>query len=153
MGRPRFPGVYPHCLVGWQHPFCTAFTGIGLAISRLNRNILIKIAAPIAGWMLSIFTHAFHNTVATLFTGIAAYIVGSLIDWTGWLFMFGFALWAINRERLCNVKYLKYEIATGLINPRQYQTACSAWGQGIARFNALSSGRYRQTSRYYQLCG
>jgi RsiW-degrading membrane proteinase PrsW (M82 family) len=139
-------------LVGWQHPFYTAFTGIGLAISRLNRNTFIKFAAPVAGWMLAIFTHAFHNTVATLFTGLAAYIVGSLFDWTGWLFMFGFVLWAINRDRLCNVKYLKEEIATGLINPSQYKTACSAWSQGIARFNALTSGRYRQTNRFYQLC-
>jgi len=140
-------------LVGWQHPFYTAFTGIGLAVSRLNRNVLIKIAAPIGGLALAIFTHAFHNTVATLFSGIAAYIVGSLIDWTGWLFMFVFILWAINRDRLCNVKYLKDEIPAGLINLRQYQTACSTLSQIAARFNALFSGRYRQTNRFYQLCG
>src|SRR5512146_1877193 len=30
-------------LVGWMHPFFTAFTGIGLAISRLSRNLLAKI--------------------------------------------------------------------------------------------------------------
>src|SRR5512147_188567 len=30
-------------LVGWMHPFFTAFTGIGLAISRLNRNPLVKV--------------------------------------------------------------------------------------------------------------
>jgi len=140
-------------LVGWQHPFYTAFTGIGLAISRLNRNILIKITAPIGGLILAIFTHAFHNTVATIFSGLAAYIVGSLVDWTGWLFMFGFILWAINRDRQCIVKYLKDEQAAGLINLGQYQTACSAWSQLIARFKALTSGRYRQTNRFYQLCG
>ena len=26
-------------LVGWQHPFYTAFTGIGLAVARLNRKL------------------------------------------------------------------------------------------------------------------
>jgi RsiW-degrading membrane proteinase PrsW (M82 family) len=139
-------------LVGWQHPFYTAFTGIGLAISRLNRNMFIKIAAPIGGIILAIFTHSFHNTVASLFSGLAAYIVGSMIDWTGWLCMFGFVLWAINRDRQCNVKYLRDEIGSGLINLYQYQTACSAWSQIIARFNALTSGHYRQTSRFYQLC-
>src|SRR5512147_58454 len=30
-------------LVGWMHPFFTSFTGIGLAISRLNRNPLVKV--------------------------------------------------------------------------------------------------------------
>jgi len=36
-------------LVGWQHPFYTAFTGIGLALARLNKNWLIKIMAPLLG--------------------------------------------------------------------------------------------------------
>jgi hypothetical protein len=140
-------------LVGWQHPFYTAFTGIGLALSRLNRNMIVKIGAPLVGWMLAIFAHAIHNTISTLFTGIGAFLIGSAIDWSGWLCMFAFALWAINRDRQCNVSFLFDEVGNGLLNPSQYQTACSALKQGIARFKALNSGRYRQTSRFYQLCG
>ena len=33
-------------LVGWQHPFYTAFTGIGLAVSRLSHKSALKIIAP-----------------------------------------------------------------------------------------------------------
>ena len=29
-------------VVSWQHPFYTAFTGIGFALSRLNKNIFIQ---------------------------------------------------------------------------------------------------------------
>src|SRR4030043_1500464 len=42
-------------LVGWQHPFYTAFIGIGLAVSRLSRNTSIKIMAPLMGWSLAVF--------------------------------------------------------------------------------------------------
>jgi protease PrsW len=139
-------------LVGWQHPFFTAFTGIGLAISRLNRNIGIKIMAPIIGWFLAVSTHALHNTIATLFSGLFAFIVGSLIDWAGWLIMFGFVIWAINRERQYNVKYLRDEVSSGLLRVDQYQVACSSWDQTSVRLRALFSGHYRQTNRFYQLC-
>src|SRR5512143_48801 len=32
-------------MVAWQHPFFTAFTGVGLAVARLNRSMLVKIVA------------------------------------------------------------------------------------------------------------
>jgi RsiW-degrading membrane proteinase PrsW (M82 family) len=44
-------------LVGWQHPFYTAFFGIGLAMARLNRNMAVKILAPLFGLGLAMFTH------------------------------------------------------------------------------------------------
>ncbi len=140
-------------LVGWQHPFYTAFTGIGLAISRLSRNFLIKFAAPILGWFGAVFTHSFHNTVASLAAGPGALVVGAFFDWTGWIAMFGFALWMIWRDQQLMLKYLRDEIAMGTLTPQQYRVACSAAAQGKARFSALASGRYQQTNRFYQLCG
>jgi protease PrsW len=56
-------------LVGWQHPFYTAFFGIGLALARLYRNWFIRVFAPIIGLGLAMFTHAFHNTVAAILSG------------------------------------------------------------------------------------
>jgi RsiW-degrading membrane proteinase PrsW (M82 family) len=49
-------------LVGWMHPFFTAFTGIGLAVARLSRKTLVKIIAVPAGYAMAVTTHAFHNT-------------------------------------------------------------------------------------------
>ncbi len=142
-------------LVGWQHPFYTAFTGIGLAIARLNRNVALKIIAPLIGWFLAIFTHAAHNTLSDLFSGlgVGGVLLGSAVDWTGWLMMFFFVVWAIHREQTYMVRNLKEEVAAGIITPRQYRVACSAWAQSGARFNALLEGRYAATSRFYQLCG
>ncbi len=140
-------------LVGWQHPFYTAFTGIGLAAARLNRNVLVKVGAPFAGWLFAVFTHAMHNLVATLLNNTAGLFMGTLIDWTGWLAMAGFLLWMLSREQRLLETLLRSEMRAGVITPQQYKTACSAWGQTVARLRALRQGNYRQTREFYQLCG
>ena len=140
-------------LVGWQHPFYTAFFGIGLALARLNRSWFIRIFAPIAGLGLAMFTHAFHNTVSAVLNGGAGMLVGVIFDWTGWLIMFAFILWVTLREGQNLKKYLAAELQAGTISPAQFHTASSAWRQMFARLAALFTGRYSKTVRFYQVCG
>ena len=140
-------------LVGWQHPFYTAFFGIGLALARLNRNWFIRIFAPLTGLGLAMFTHAFHNTVASLLSGVEGLVVGAFFDWTGWLFMFGVILWATWREQQNLKKYLAAEFQAGTISAAHFHAACSAWRQMAARTAALFKGRYRKTARFFQVCG
>lgn len=137
-------------LVGWQHPFYTAFTGIGLAVARLRHSVVIKILAPLAGLGLAMGAHAFHNTVAVL---INRWWVLAFFDWSGWLFMFGVVLFATYREQRYLQQHLQSEVAAGLITARQYHTAISAWRQLWARLTALFKGRFLPTNRFYQLCG
>jgi RsiW-degrading membrane proteinase PrsW (M82 family) len=139
-------------LVGWQHPFYTAFIGIGLAIARLNRHILIKLAAPVIGWFLAVSAHAFHNTLASLLRGWGGLVIGTAVDWTGWFFMFLFILWALSREHAWIVKNLGEEVILGVITAQQYKTASSAWSQYMARLKALFSGRFLHTNRFYLKC-
>ncbi len=140
-------------LVGWQHPFYTAFIGIGLATARLSKNFWVKAGAPFAGWVFAVFTHSLHNTIATLFNNTGGLLAGTLIDWTGWLAMAGFLLWMLAREQHLLVRLLRSEIRSGVITRQQYETACSAWKQSAARMNALMQGKYTQTREFYQLCG
>ena len=139
-------------LVGWQHPFYTAFTGIGLAIARMNRNILIKIVAVIGGFATAVAAHAFHNTFGGLIGGIEGLAIGTFVDWVGWFFMLLFIVWMIVHERNILKRSLAGELQNGLISPAQYRTAIS-FAQTGARMNALTSGSYRATSRFYQVCG
>ncbi len=139
-------------LVGWQHPFYTAFFGIGLAVTRLTRDQLFKVAAPLAGLILAILLHSMHNTLATVVRGFGGLVLGTLIDWSGWVFMLLLVLWATYREQQWIVTHLREEVSRGCITPSQYRTACSAWSQGLARFGALFNGQFRATSRFYQLC-
>ncbi len=140
-------------LVGWQHPFYTAFTGIGLAFARLNRNWFIRVIAPLLGLSMAMFTHAVHNTLASLLTGTEGLLFGTAIDWTGWLFMFGIIIWATLNERKNIKKYLGAELRAGNLSPDLYRTASSAWRQMFSRTAALFTGRYRKTARFFQLCG
>ena len=140
-------------LVGWQHPFYTAFTGIGLAMARLNKSGLVKFIAPLAGFSVAMFTHAFHNTFASMIGGLSGLALGTAIDWTGWFFMFIFILWALGNEQKLLKLHLQETYTLGLITAPQYHTAISAWKQSSARFRALTSGKYQATNRFYKILG
>jgi RsiW-degrading membrane proteinase PrsW (M82 family) len=139
-------------LVGWQHPFYTAFTGIGLAIARMNRNILVKIIAVLGGFATAVFAHSFHNTLGSLIGGIEGLAIGTFVDWVGWFFMLLFIIWMVVNERNIVKRQLREEVNNGIISPAQYRTALS-FVQSGARLNALTSGNYFATSRFYQVCG
>jgi RsiW-degrading membrane proteinase PrsW (M82 family) len=138
-------------LVGWQHPFYTAFIGIGLAMARFQRNTLLKLILPVIGWGIAITAHSIHNTIATFASGLGGMALGTFIDWSGWLLMLIFILWSLARERKWIRMHLREEVSRGIISPAQYKTACSAGAQSAARLSALFTGRYRATSRFYNL--
>jgi hypothetical protein len=134
-------------LVGWQHPFYTAFTGIGFAVSRLNRDPLVKLFAPLAGFGIAIAAHAFHNTFGGLIGGLEGLAAGTLLDWIGWAIMFGFILWMIVHERNLVRRQLQEEVTSGLITISQYQRALSPWTLTTAGLSG------RAASRFYMACG
>jgi RsiW-degrading membrane proteinase PrsW (M82 family) len=139
-------------LVGWMHPFFTAFTGIGLAIARMSRNTLLKILAVPGGYSLAVLTHAFHNTFSGLIGGFGGLLVGTLVDYAGYALMLGFIIWMIVNERNILKRNLHEEVTNGLISQGQYQRAISFF-QTNAHLAALTSGTYRSTSRFYRVCG
>jgi RsiW-degrading membrane proteinase PrsW (M82 family) len=138
-------------LVGWQHPFYTAFIGIGLAISRLNRNRWIITIIPIIGLGIAIIMHSIHNTISTVFQGLASIGIELLFDWSGWIAMAIFIIWALYREQRWIVIQLGEEVTNKIITLAQYKTACSAWSQTSARIAALFSGQYTLINRFYSI--
>lgn len=141
-------------LVGWQHPFYTAFFGIGLATARLNKNWGIKILAPLLGLAAGMFAHGLHNTIAAFLpSGWPGTVIGTAIDWTGWFVMFIIIIWATWREQQNLKKYLTTEVQAGMVSPAQLRTATSGWLQMIARISAMFNGKYHKTARFYQVCG
>ena len=139
-------------LVGWMHPFFTAFTGIGFAVARLNRNTLIKIIAVPLGYLVAVTAHAFHNTFSGLIGGVDGFVAGTFIDYLGFAFMLGFIAWMIAKERNILKKNLREEVTNGSISQRQYSTAISFF-QVNAHLGALTSGTFASTKRFYQVLG
>ncbi len=139
-------------LVGWMHPFFTAFTGIGLAIARMSRNTLVKIIAVPAGYTFAVLAHAFHNTFSSVIGGAGGFFMGILADYIGYAFMVGFIIWMIVHERNILKKNLREEVSNGSISQRQYNTAISFF-QTNAHLSALTSGSFGSTKRFYQVLG
>ena len=139
-------------LVGWMHPFFTAFTGIGLAIARMTRNVLVKLIAIPTGYAIAVTAHAFHNTFSGLIGGFEGLLAGTFVDYLGYAVMLAFIIWMVVYERNILKKNLRDELSNGLISPKQYQSATSFF-QTNAHLSALTSGTFRSTARFYQVCG
>jgi RsiW-degrading membrane proteinase PrsW (M82 family) len=135
-------------VVAWQHPFFTAFTGIGLAVARLNKSVLVKLIAPATGYACAVLTHAFHNTFSDLVGGLEGFALGSLLDWFGWSLMALFVLFMILRERGLLKRQLKDEVGAGVISQTQYYRAMAPLTMSTAYFTGGKSA-----ARFYRLCG
>lgn len=139
-------------LVGWMHPFFTAFTGIGLAVARTSRNMLVKIIAVPLGYTIAVMLHAFHNTFSSVIGGAGGFFLGIFADYVGYAFMIGFIIWIISRERNILKKQLIEEVTSGAISQKQYTSAVSFFQTNV-HLAALTSGTLRPTSRFYQVLG
>ena len=135
-------------IVAWQHPFFTAFTGIGLAVARMNRNVLVKIIAVPMGYSFAVFAHALHNGISALLGGLTGFAIGSLVDWFGWFVMALFIIFMIARERQLLAEQLREEVAAGRMTSAQYFRALSPFTMTTA---FLTGGAV--ASRFYQVCG
>lgn len=135
-------------VVAWQHPFYTAFTGIGLAVARLNKNVLVKIIAVPIGYFTAVFLHAFHNSFGSFVGGLTGFALGSLLDWSGWFLMAIFIIFILSRERGIMQKQLQGEVSSGLISQAQFQKALSPMTMSTAIFTGGPSA-----ARFFRTCG
>ncbi|HEV8579472.1 MAG TPA: PrsW family intramembrane metalloprotease [Thermoanaerobaculia bacterium] len=141
-------------LGAWDHPFYTAWIGLGLAVTRLSLSGAIRWLAPPAGWGLAVGAHSLHNVLATAAPRIHELgVVMFLLDWTGWFVIAVVLLGAVWRERQMLRLQLADEVMRGTLDERQYRTALSAGFHLGARVRALGSGRLLATRRFYRLCG
>ena len=141
-------------LVGWQHPFYTAFTGLGFALARRSKNSIWRWLFPLFGWGFAVAFHLLHNLFTTFVFRTSD--LGSLNlvwDWSGYLGLLGLILLLIKREQSWMKEHLLAERDQGVISLDQYQTACSAWKQSLAFAKGLKMGNYALQRRFYQACG
>ncbi|MGB2962585.1 MAG: PrsW family intramembrane metalloprotease [Anaerolineales bacterium] len=140
-------------MVGWQHPFYTAFIGLGFAVSRRSTQAAWKLIAPIFGWLLAVSFHFFHNLLASLLNNQPGLTLAAIWDWIGYIGLFVLIILLIRREQHWMKEYLTPEFDQELLSSVQYQIACSAWRQSIVFFQARMAGNYHPIRRFYQVCG
>ena len=138
-------------LIAFLHATLTSFTGIGFAVARLSQG-WVRYLAPFAGYAAAIFSHAFHNGLASM-GNVLVCLLGSVLDWLGFLGLFVFILYLVWREGKIMRQHLREEVGLGTMSPGQFQAACSVVGQMSARWGALGGGRWRSATQFYDLCG
>jgi protease PrsW len=138
-------------LIAFLHATLTAFTGIGFAVARLNKGVL-RFVGPAFGFTVAVAAHAFHNLLASVGNDLLC-LVGSVLDWAGFFGMFAFVLYLVWRESKIMREHLADEVKRGYLSQGQYNAAVSVLGQLGARWGSLAGGRWRTTSRFYDLLG
>jgi len=138
----------------WDHPFYTAWMGLGLATTRLSRSAFVRWLAPPAGWAIAVTAHSLHNSLATAAASSGEFgILMFALDWLGWALMGVILLVALWRERRLLRVHLAEEVTRGILDERQYRTALSLGSHLGARLRALFAGRFFATRRFYRLAG
>jgi RsiW-degrading membrane proteinase PrsW (M82 family) len=140
-------------LVGWQHPFYTAFLGLGLALSRRSNDTWIRWLAPLLGWATAVTFHFLHNLFSGLLHSTAGFVFTTVWDWSGYLGLLLVIFLLIKREQQWMKDYLAAEHTQSILTAEQYRIACSAWKQTLALIRARRDGNYHQIRRFYQNCG
>lgn len=138
-------------LIPFLHATLTSFIGIGLAVGRLNHGFW-RIAGPILGYLAAIFLHFTHNLLASTGNELIC-LLGSALDWIGFIGMFIFILVLVWREGKVMREHLLEEVKLGHLSDADYRATCSLTGQLAARWGALAGGRWRATARFHDLCG
>jgi RsiW-degrading membrane proteinase PrsW (M82 family) len=138
----------------WDHPFYTAFIGMGLVIARLDRRTAVRWLAPPAGWGLAVAAHSLHNSLATLAERVSGCfgLLMFAVDWSGWLFWLVVIAWALRAEGRLLAAQLAEEVGYGHLTPEQHRTASSVLARCSAVLRGIGSGRLFATRRFYQAC-
>jgi RsiW-degrading membrane proteinase PrsW (M82 family) len=87
------------CVFGpFAHPFFTAFTGIGIGIAVGSPRKVVRVLAPLGGYIVAVAAHASWNA-SLMFDGgrnaVATYV---FLMVPAFLLLLGFAVWSRRRE-------------------------------------------------------
>jgi len=140
-------------IVGWQHPFYTAFIGLGFALARRSKEQIGRWLLPVIGWLVAIVFHLLHNLFSVLLNSTRGIVFTTFWDWSGYIGLLVLIMLLINREQRWMKEYLYQEVLDLIISPEQYQIACSAWKQSLVLFKARLGGNSKQIRQFYQHCG
>lgn len=86
-------------MTSFGHPLFTAMTGLGLAVGLGSRSKIVRVVAPLAGFLLAAFLHMVFNTVASIVPRSSQLLMYFTIAVPLVLGVAGFAVSQVFRER------------------------------------------------------
>jgi protease PrsW len=141
-------------IFGLSHALYSAMTGLGIALSRLSTNTLVRVFAPLLGLGVAIALHAFHNFA--MFTGTPlGFLAGLTFNWGGVILTMAIIFLALQQERRWMRQYLSEEVHRGTLSAAEYGLVSSAYRRNRFRFRQLvifGPGAYVRSGRYFHQC-
>ena len=124
----------------FAHPMFTVLTGIGIGIAATTRSRVLKVAAPVAGYLLAALLHAIWNLAAV--TGGAGLVTVYLfVEVPIFVAFVALVVWARRREGRLIGRYLSTYADAGWLSPSEVQMLSTMAGRRQARVWARSTGR------------
>lgn len=125
----------------FAHPIFTVLTGIGIGMAAVSRSWLVRIAAPVGGYLLAVLAHGLWNLAATL-GGQQTGSIYLLVEFPIFCAWAGLIIWARTREgRLIGI-FLKPYADAGWLSPAETLMLSSmAKRREARRWARLSAGR------------
>jgi RsiW-degrading membrane proteinase PrsW (M82 family) len=142
-------------LFGLNHAMYTGFAGLGVALSLELKQKWLKPVPIILGITLAVFTHAMHNTLATLAEQVSSFtlILAILADWGGIFILLGVAIASSFLERKRIATYSHKLAANRIIPLGEVDVLKSVMRRRKLSLKALFSGdfnRWLMLRRYYR---
>lgn len=128
-GLGAFAGLFilRTVLAGLSHASFTAMTGLGVGIAAESSNALIKVIAPVGGWLAAVGLHFIHNFLVTfLFGGGAGLGAKLLVFWLFDALFFILVIVLAVRDRAIVLSGLVDE-AGRLLHPKELARTTSYW--------------------------
>jgi protease PrsW len=137
------------CLVSpFAHPLFTAATGVGLGLAVRTRNPVIKVVAPIAGYLVAVLLHGAWNLSAS--TGLQGFVlVYAVVQLPIFIGFIVLAVVARRREGRLISRHLSVYASTGWLAPGEVGMLASlsarrdarGWAQRVAGSDAKRAMR------------
>ncbi|MDR0990439.1 MAG: PrsW family intramembrane metalloprotease [Propionibacteriaceae bacterium] len=108
------------------HPLFTAMTGIGLVVAVRSRSKLVRVTAPLAGYLAAVLGHMGFNTAASLLSGTQLNLVYALIMLPAVFALVLVAVFTLRRQRQLIVDRLTDYVIMGWL-PATYPELFSRW--------------------------
>ncbi|HYQ03584.1 MAG TPA: PrsW family intramembrane metalloprotease [Polyangiaceae bacterium] len=112
---------------GLSHASFTAMTGLGVGVATETRSPVLRVLAPIAGWMSAAGLHFLHNFLVTfLYDGGVGLLMKFLVFWTFDLLFFTLIVTLAVRDRSIVLRGLIDEVGK-LLHPKELARTASYW--------------------------
>ncbi len=143
-------------LTGFAHPLFTSMTGIGLGVAARSRHRLVRVLAPVAGWLAAVILHGSWNGMTELASSTKQYLI-LLYGYFGvmlpiFLGMVGFALWLRSWEGRLTQRILPDYVHAGWLSPPEVASLATVGRRQSARTWArrVAGDRGGQAMRGFQ---